>query len=72
MPSPRSAIFARSFFLYIVILEKHSHLEKTLETREETLTVALDISKAFDQIWHKNLLAKLPSRLFDYYIKNSN
>ncbi len=27
----------------------------------ETFAVALDISKAFDRIWHKALLSKLPS-----------
>ena len=32
---------------------------KTLETGKETLAVARDISEAFDQVWHKNLLAKL-------------
>ena len=27
----------------------------------ETFTVALDISKAFDRVWHKSLISKLPS-----------
>ncbi len=31
----------------------------------ETFPVALDISKAFDRVWHKSLLAKLPS--FGFY-----
>ncbi len=31
----------------------------------ETLSVALDISKASDRVWHKSLLSKLPS--FDFY-----
>ena len=31
---------------------------KTLEAGKETLAVALDISKAFDKVWHKNLLVK--------------
>ena len=34
---------------------------KTLETGKETLAVALDISKSFGQVWHKNLLAKQPA-----------
>ncbi|KAK3884497.1 hypothetical protein Pcinc_011235 [Petrolisthes cinctipes] len=31
----------------------------------ETFTVALDISKAFDRVWHKALISKLPS--FGFY-----
>ncbi len=31
----------------------------------ETFSVALDISKAFDRVWHKSLLSKLPS--FGFY-----
>ncbi len=31
----------------------------------ETFSVALDISKAFDRLWHMSLLSKLPS--FDFY-----
>ena len=31
----------------------------------ETFAVALDISKAFDRVWHKSLLSKLPS--FGFY-----
>ena len=34
---------------------------KTLETGKETPAVTLDISKALDQVWYKNLLAKLPA-----------
>ncbi len=30
----------------------------------ETFAVALDISKAFDRVWHKALLSKLPSHGF--------
>ncbi len=30
----------------------------------ETFAVALDISKAFDRVWHKSLLSKLPSYSF--------
>ncbi len=32
----------------------------------ETFAVALDISKAFDRIWHKSLLSKLPS--YGFYL----
>ncbi len=31
----------------------------------ETFSVALDISKAFDRVWHKSLFSKLPS--FSFY-----
>ena len=44
------------------ILAYVTHIwNKTLETGNETLAVALDISKAFNMVWHKNLLAKLTS-----------
>ena len=33
----------------------------TLERYGESRVVALDISKAFDQVWHESLLSKLPS-----------
>jgi hypothetical protein len=34
---------------------------RTVEHNGETLAVALDISKAFDRVWHAGLLNKLPS-----------
>ncbi|RVE47192.1 hypothetical protein evm_008160 [Chilo suppressalis] len=34
---------------------------KALETKGEALAVGLDIAKAFDRVWHKALLSKLPS-----------
>ena len=37
------------------------HLSFVLEKRGEAFFVALDISKAFDRIWHKGLLHKLKS-----------
>ena len=37
------------------------HLSFVLEKRGEAFVVALDISKAFDRIWHKGLLHKLKS-----------
>ena len=37
------------------------HLRLVLEKRGEAFVVAMDISKAFDQIWHKGLLHKLKS-----------
>ncbi len=37
-----------------------THLwQKAIELRGETRTIALDISKAFDKVWHENLLNKL-------------
>ncbi|KAG5898379.1 hypothetical protein JTB14_015810 [Gonioctena quinquepunctata] len=39
-----------------------SHIwQLSIEKYGETLAVALDISKAFDRVWHQGLLAKLPS-----------
>ena len=39
-----------------------SHIwSSALKEFGETTAVALDISKAFDRVWHKQLLAKLPS-----------
>jgi len=32
-----------------------------MENHGESLAVALDIAKAFDKVWHDNLLAKLES-----------
>ncbi|CAG9815721.1 unnamed protein product [Phaedon cochleariae] len=41
-----------------------SHIwQQSIEKYGETLAVALDISKAFDRVWHHGLLAKLPSSL---------
>ena len=37
------------------------HLSFVLEKRGEAFVVALDLSKAFDRIWHKGLLHKLKS-----------
>ena len=35
------------------------HISRILDKQGETRTVALDISKAFDKVWHKGLLTKL-------------
>lgn len=35
------------------------HVSRTLDRQGETRSVALDISKAFDKVWHKGLLHKL-------------
>ena len=44
------------------ILAYVTHIRnKTLEAGNETLDVALDISKASDMEWHKNLFAKVTS-----------
>ena len=37
------------------------HFNRTLELTSEAQLVALDISKAFDKVWHKGLLHKLQS-----------
>ena len=37
------------------------HISRILDRQGETQTVALDISKAFDKVWHKGLLSKLSS-----------
>ena len=42
------------------------HISKVLDKRGESRSVALDISKAFDRVWHAGLLHKLSS----YGIKN--
>lgn len=34
---------------------------QAIETKGEALAVSLDIAKAFDRVWHKALLSKLPS-----------
>ena len=34
---------------------------KALETGKKTFVIGLDISKAFNQVWYKHLLAKLPA-----------
>lgn len=34
---------------------------EAIESRGEALAVSLDIAKAFDRVWHRALLAKLPS-----------
>ena len=36
------------------------YVAHTWNKTRETLAVAVDISKAVDQVWRKNLLAKLP------------
>ena len=36
------------------------HISNVLDKRGESRSVALDISKAFDRVWHAGLLHKLP------------
>merc|ERR1712121_576363 len=44
------------------LLSYLTHLwSSSLRDFGETFVVALDISKAFDRVWHKDLLAKLPA-----------
>ena len=44
------------------ILAHTTHIwNKALETGKETFVIGLVISKAFDPVWHKHLLAKLPA-----------
>ena len=40
------------------------HISKVLDKRGESRSVALDISKAFDRVWHAGLLHKLSSYAF--------
>ena len=37
------------------------HISRVLDKQGETRSVALDISKAFDKVWHQGLLTKLHS-----------
>ena len=37
------------------------HISRVLDKQGETRSVALDISKAFDKVWHQGLLTKLSS-----------
>ena len=37
------------------------HISRVLDRQGETRSVALDISKAFDKVWHQGLLSKLRS-----------
>ena len=55
-----------------------SDIYKNFENQDETRAVFLDISKAFDKVWHEGLIYKLKSNgisgnllsFFDDYIKN--
>ncbi len=40
---------------------KQCPFDSTFSRFGETFAVTLDISKAFDRVWHKSLLSKLPS-----------
>ena len=39
----------------------NSHKYSSLKYYGESVAIALDISKAFDRVWHRQLIAKLPS-----------
>ena len=51
-----------SLFLinYCSFLALSVHFLPSLESYGESRVISLDISKAFDRVWHKGLLAKLP------------
>ena len=40
---------------------KTDHISRVLDRQGETRSVALDISKAFDKVWHQGRLTKLRS-----------
>ena len=40
-------------------IERVNEIHKSLDNRYEVIAVFLDISKAFDKVWHKGLLFKL-------------
>ena len=44
------------------------HVSRILDRQGETRSVALDISKAFDKVWHKGLLTKLISYGIDGHL----
>ena len=47
-----------------------STIYESFEKYEETRAVFLDISKAFDKVWHDGLLFKLRRNFFGNYLSN--
>ena len=45
----------------LVPLAVMDHISRVLDRQGETRSVAIDISKAFDKVWHHGLLTKLRS-----------